>query len=131
MKNVTKIVLYGSPNMRVSHTGTNKTVFRFNENGEHSFLKGTFDSKQEKRYIQRFKGVEIPCVLMTVDEYDMADPMGLSDEELHPPEKGYETTFDYSDMGIRDLKGIAKEQGIKGYSNMSKDSLVKLLNEQE
>ena len=35
-----------------------------------------------------------------------------------------EDTKDYSNMNLTELKAVAKEQGIKGYSTMKKDELL-------
>ena len=39
-------------------------------------------------------------------------------------EKNEETSKDYSKMTLTELKAVAKEQGVKGYSAMKKDELI-------
>ena len=38
-----------------------------------------------------------------------------------------EKTTDYSEMTLTELKAIAKEKGVKGYSTMKKDELIENL----
>ena len=38
-----------------------------------------------------------------------------------------EETVDYSKMTLTELKAVAKEKGIKGYSSMKKDELIQEL----
>lgn len=47
--------------------------------------------------------------------------------EVEAKETKTEPTTDYSSENILTLKKIAKEKGIKGYYNMKKDELVKVL----
>ena len=47
--------------------------------------------------------------------------------EVETKETKTEPTTDYSSENILTLKKIAKEKGIKGYYNMKKDELVKVL----
>ena len=47
--------------------------------------------------------------------------------EVEAKETKTEPTTDYSSENILTLKKIAKEEGIKGYYNMKKDELVKVL----
>ena len=39
-------------------------------------------------------------------------------------EKQKESKKDYSTLSLTELKAIAKEQGLKGYSSMKKDELI-------
>ena len=41
--------------------------------------------------------------------------------------KEAKTTTDYSDQTVSQLKTIAKERGLKGYSNLKKAELITLL----
>ena len=47
--------------------------------------------------------------------------------EVEAKETKTEPITDYSSKNILDLKKMAKEKGIKGYYNMKKDELVKIL----
>ena len=47
--------------------------------------------------------------------------------EVEAKETKTEPTTDYSSENILTLKKMAKEKGIKGYYNMKKDELVKIL----
>ena len=47
--------------------------------------------------------------------------------EVEVEETNTEPTTDYSSENILTLKKMAKEKGIKGYYNMKKDELVKVL----
>ena len=47
--------------------------------------------------------------------------------EVKAKETKTEPITDYSSKNILDLKKMAKEKGIKGYYNMKKDELVKIL----
>ncbi len=47
--------------------------------------------------------------------------------EVVEEKKEEEKTVDYSSMTLTDLKKVAKEQGLKGYSTMKKDELIKNL----
>ena len=45
-----------------------------------------------------------------------------------PVKEVKEEKIDYSEMTLAELKAMAKEQGLKGYSTLKKDELVELLN---
>ena len=51
----------------------------------------------------------------------------IEKDEVEAKETKTEPTTDYSSENILTLKKIAKEKGIKGYYNMKKDELVKVL----
>lgn len=56
----------------------------------------------------------------------MNPPIIRLDENLaHETETGVDT--DFSVMNVRDLRGLAKEVGITGYSKMKKNDLVDVL----
>ena len=45
-------------------------------------------------------------------------------KKVEKVESGKEEKTDYSKMSLAELKAVAKEQGIKGYSTMKKDELI-------
>ena len=49
-------------------------------------------------------------------------------EKVAPKSEEAKEVKDYSKMTLTELKAIAKEQGVKGYSAMKKDELIKALN---
>ena len=51
----------------------------------------------------------------------------IQKSEVEVEETKTEPTTDYSSENILTLKKMAKEKGIKGYYNMKKDELVKVL----
>ena len=51
----------------------------------------------------------------------------IQKSEVEVEETKTEPTTDYSSENILTLKKMAKEKGIKGYYNMKKDELVKIL----
>ncbi len=53
--------------------------------------------------------------------------VALEKEEKVEEVKKHEEEIDYSKMTLTDLKKIAKEQGIKGYSAMKKDEIINVL----
>ena len=50
------------------------------------------------------------------------------EEKVAPKKEAKEAAKDYSKMTLAELKAVAKEQGIKGYSAMKKDELIAALN---
>ena len=53
--------------------------------------------------------------------------MKIEDTETEAKETKTEPAINYSSENILTLKKMAKEKGIKGYYNMKKDELVKVL----
>ena len=56
----------------------------------------------------------------------MNPPVIRFDDNLHQEETS-EVVTDFTSMNVRDLRGLAKEVGITGYSKMKKSDLVNVL----
>ncbi len=62
------------------------------------------------------------------DKYNSyKDKKGEKKEKKAPKEEVKEETKDYSSLTLSELKTIAKEQGLKGYSTMKKEELIENL----
>lgn len=73
------------------------------------------DYVTEEEFVKPNKKKETPKESVTVIEKEI---------EVEPTEAG---TVNYEDMKLSELKTIAKEQGIKGYSSMKKEELLSVL----
>ena len=54
--------------------------------------------------------------------------LGLSSDSEATETTSEESTTDYASMKVTELKGLAKERNLKGYSTLKKAELVELLN---
>lgn len=56
--------------------------------------------------------------------------MGLLLRRHYPPEKSVEVeeTDSLSDLNVKELKELAKQRGIEGYSTLTKQELLEVLN---
>ena len=70
---------------------------------------------------------KIQEVIVTVD-HDATDEEVVEPEKVEEPAAKEETTNDYSSKTLTELKALAKDAGLKGYSTLKKDELINLLN---
>ena len=61
------------------------------------------------------------------EEKKTEEPKKEEKKTEEPKKEEKKETIDYSEKTLTELKNIAKEQGLKGYSNMKKDELIKAL----
>lgn len=79
----------------------------------------------------KLQNLNIVKLVETEDERDKLIAKGFSlveDEKIEDPSKGSGNN-NYSEMTISDLQVLCKEKGLSGYSNLSKDELVKFAEE--
>ncbi len=82
----------------------------------------TEEDKNKKEFNQEVvekspKKEEVPVVETTKEEISVKEETVLEEQPV-------EASTDYSKMTLTELKAIAKEQGVKGYSAMKKDELI-------
>lgn len=53
--------------------------------------------------------------------------MGMMLRRHHPKKPAETEAIDYSDLTVKDLKDIAKERNIEGYSALNKEDLIAVL----
>lgn len=53
--------------------------------------------------------------------------MGMMLRRHHPKKPAEVETINYSDLTVKDLKDIAKERNIEGYSTLNKEDLISVL----
>jgi len=73
------------------------------------------------------KDMKIETKVVELDNFD-EEEKEVKEEKPAKKENKKEEKVDYSEMTVSELKKIAKEKGINGYSTMKKDELVSSLN---
>ena len=68
--------------------------------------------------------VEEPTPAKEEKKEKKAEVKEVADKKEEVKEEVKEETVDYSAMTLTELKAVAKEKGIKGYSSMKKDELL-------
>lgn len=53
--------------------------------------------------------------------------MGMMLRRHHPKKSAETEVIDYSDLTVKDLKDIARERNIEGYSTLNKEDLIAVL----
>ena len=53
--------------------------------------------------------------------------MGMMLRRHHPKKPAETEAINYSDLTVKDLKDIAKERNIEGYSTLNKEELIAVL----
>lgn len=53
--------------------------------------------------------------------------MGMMLRRHHPKKPAEAEAINYSDLTVKDLKDIAKERNIEGYSTLNKEDLIAVL----
>ncbi len=53
--------------------------------------------------------------------------MGMMLRRHHPKKPAESEVIDYSDLTVKELKDIAKDRNIEGYSTLNKEDLISVL----
>lgn len=77
--------------------------------------------KDKDKVLCRFKNTE----LETVDNYVIDKLMEL--DFMHKGERPKPKEVVIEDLSIKDLKALAKKNGLKNYSNLNQEELIKLI----
>lgn len=65
------------------------------------------------------------CELLLKDGYKLVETSG--DFQKESSEAAVETHGDIANMSLTELRAVAKERGLSGYSSLSKDELLGIL----
>lgn len=111
MKKLTIYTFEGAPNLLVRSATNTKVSFRFNDKGLLELIEGN-------PYIEKFKR-RFESTKKTYELKEIESDVVIYPQIIVKP--------DFKNMVMRDLKAYAKDNQVKGYSNLNQQELIKLL----